>query len=173
MNYHPITRRQSIKKLFKISGGLALTGVITWPFQKTISAWAGSTHKKFIIEGIGQNPGYSVRTLARKVFEAAGGIQKFVSKQDVVVIKPNISWARPPDLAATTNPEVLEAVVELCQEAGAKKVRIADHTIHDARRWDGGEKNRSGSGLSTIFIDAEHEVTGTPSGCLARFFAAG
>jgi len=72
--------------------------------------------------------------LTRKVFEAAGGIQKFVSKQDVVVIKPNISWARSPDLAATTNPEVLEAVVELCQEAGAKKIRIADHTIHDARR---------------------------------------
>ena len=134
MNYHPITRRESIKKLLKISGGLALTGAMTWPFQKTISAWAGSTNKKFIVEGIGQNPEYSVKALAGKVFEAAGGIQKFVSKQDVVVIKPNISWARPPDLAATTNPEVLEAVVELCQEAGAKKVRIADHTIHDARR---------------------------------------
>jgi uncharacterized protein (DUF362 family) len=107
---------------------------MTWPFQKRISAWAASTHKKFIIEGIGQTPGFSVRDLVRKVFEAAGGIQKFVSRQDVVVIKPNISWARPPDLAATTNPEVLEAVVELCQEAGAKKVRIADHTIHDARR---------------------------------------
>jgi uncharacterized protein (DUF362 family) len=134
MNCHPITRRDSIKKLFKISGGLALTGIMTWPFQKTISAWAGSTDKKFIIEGIGQTPGFSVKDLVRKVFESAGGIQKFVSKQDVVVIKPNISWARPPDLAATTNPEVLEAVVELCQEAGAKKVRIADHTIHDARR---------------------------------------
>ena len=134
MNYHPITRRESIKKILKISGGLALTGVITWPFQKTSLAWAGSNNKKFIIEGIGQSHEYSVKVLARKVFEAAGGIQKFVSKQDVVVIKPNISWARPPYLAATTNPEVLEAVVELCQEAGAKKVRIADHTIHDARR---------------------------------------
>jgi uncharacterized protein (DUF362 family) len=134
MNCHPITRRESIKKLLEISGGLALTGVMTWPFQKTISAWAGSTNKKFIIEGIAQNREYSVKALAGKVFEAAGGIQKFISKQDVVVIKPNISWARPPDLAATTNPEVLEAVVELCQEAGANKVRIADHTIHDARR---------------------------------------
>jgi uncharacterized protein (DUF362 family) len=134
MNCYPITRRESIKKLFRMSGGFALTGVMTWPFQKAISAWAGSSNEKFIIEGIGQTPGYSVRALAGKVFEAAGGIQKFVSKQDVVVIKPNISWARPPDLAATTNPEVLEAVVELCQEAGAKKVRIADHTIHDARR---------------------------------------
>jgi uncharacterized protein (DUF362 family) len=37
-------------------------------------------------------------------------------------------------MAATTNPEVLKAVVELCQEAGAKKVRIADNTINDARR---------------------------------------
>ncbi len=134
MNCHPITRRQSIKKLFKISGALALTGAITWPFQKTILAKAGSTNERFIIEGIGQTPEYSVRRLTGKVFEAAGGIQKFVSKQDVVVIKPNISWARTPDLAATTHPEVLEAVIELCQEAGAKKVRIADHTIHDARR---------------------------------------
>jgi uncharacterized protein (DUF362 family) len=134
MNYHPITRRESIKKILKISGGLALTGAMTWPFQKTISAWAGSTNKKFIVEGIGQSHEYSVKALAGKVFEAAGGIQKFVSKQDVVVIKPNISWARSPDLAATTNPEVLEAVVELCQEAGAKKIRIADHTLHDARR---------------------------------------
>ncbi|RZB37023.1 MAG: hypothetical protein SRB2_01527 [Desulfobacteraceae bacterium Eth-SRB2] len=134
MNCHPITRRESIKKLFKITGSLALTGVMTCPFQKTISAWAGSTNKKFIVEGIGQNPEYSVKALVEKVFEAAGGIQKFVSRQDVVVIKPNISWARHPDLAATTHPEVLKAVVELCQEAGAKKVRIADHTIHDARR---------------------------------------
>jgi len=134
MNYHPITRRESIKKILKISRGLALTGVMTRPFQKTISARAGSTNKKFIIEGIGQSHKYSVKVLVRKVFEAAGGIQKFIVKQDVVVIKPNISWARQPYLAATTNPEVLEAVVELCQEAGAKKVRIADHTIHDARR---------------------------------------
>jgi uncharacterized protein (DUF362 family) len=51
-----------------------------------------------------------------------------------VVIKPNLSWARAPQFAATTHPEVLEAVVQLCQEAGAKRVRIADNTIHDARR---------------------------------------
>lgn len=134
MNCHPITRRESIKKLLKISGGFALTGVMTWPFQKSLSARAGSINQNFIIEGIGQSNEYSVKTLTRKVFEAAGGIHQFISKQDVVVIKPNLSWARPPYLAATTNPEVLEAVVELCQEAGAKKVRIADHTIHDARR---------------------------------------
>ena len=59
---------------------------------------------------------------------------RFVSRGDVVAIKPNISWARQPALAATTNPLVLEAVTELCYQAGAKKVRIVDNTINDARR---------------------------------------
>jgi len=134
MNNDPITRRESVKKLLKISGGLALTGMTAWPFQRDLAASPGLTRQNFVIEGIGQSQGYSVKALTQKVFEAAGGIQRFISKQDVVVIKPNISWARAPHLGATTHPEVLEAVVELCQEAGAKKVRIADHTIHDARR---------------------------------------
>ena len=114
MEHHPITRRESIKRLLQISGGLALTDILTSPLQKKFAAWAGPINEKFIVEGIGQSDGYSVKALTRKVFEAAGGIQRFVSKQDVVVIKPNISWARAPQLAATTNPEVLEAVIELC-----------------------------------------------------------
>jgi uncharacterized protein (DUF362 family) len=131
---HPITRRESLRKLLQLSGGLALSGVATWSVQSPLTAWAASEKKKFIIEGVGQTEPYDVNALTRKTFEAAGGISRFVSKGDVVVIKPNISWARAPKFAATTHPEVLEAVVELCQEAGAKRVRIADNTIHDARR---------------------------------------
>ncbi|MFC1489379.1 DUF362 domain-containing protein [Thermodesulfobacteriota bacterium] len=134
MSHHPITRRESIKKIFKISSGIALTRILPNPFQSSSLAAALPKGDKFIVEGTGQSKNYSIKMLTRKTFEAAGGIEKFISKQDVVVIKPNISWARPPHLAATTNPEVMTAVIELCQEAGAKKVRIADHTIHDARR---------------------------------------
>ncbi len=123
-----------MRKLLQISGGLALTGLSRGPLHGLGSAWAGTSTKGFIVEGLGQKKGYSVKKLTEKVFEAAGGITRFVSKGDVVVIKPNISWARRPDLAATTHPEVLEAVIELCYGAGAKKVRIADHTLHDARR---------------------------------------
>jgi uncharacterized protein (DUF362 family) len=133
MNFEKsITRRESLKRLLQLSGCLALTGAAPWPIQS--SAWAASEDRKFMIEGIGQANGYDVKALTRKTFEAAGGMQQFVSKGDVVVIKPNISWARRPDLAATTHPEVLQTVVELCLEAGAKRVRIADNTIHDARR---------------------------------------
>jgi uncharacterized protein (DUF362 family) len=130
----PITRRESIRKLLGLSASLAFAGAATWPFRKPLAANASSQNKKFICEGIGRAEGYSIKELTRKVFESVGGINSFVSKGDVVAIKPNLSWARSPELAATTNPEVLQALIELCQEAGAKKVRIADNTIHDARR---------------------------------------
>lgn len=127
----PMTRRESIQKMLRISSGIALAG--TTSLASPLSALAAQKNG-IIVEGIGEAEGYSIKTLTRNVFDAAGGINKFISKGDVVVIKPNISWARKPKFAATTNPEVLAAVVELCQEAGAKKVRIADNTIHDARR---------------------------------------
>jgi uncharacterized protein (DUF362 family) len=134
MNFNkPITRRESIQKLLKLTGSLAVAGVVSRPNQNR-SAVAATENKKFITEAFGQTEGYAVKTLTRNIFEAGGGMRRFVSNGDVVVIKPNISWARRPELAATTHPQVLEAIVELCQDAGAKKVRIADNTIHDARQ---------------------------------------
>ncbi|MEK6195731.1 MAG: DUF362 domain-containing protein [Deltaproteobacteria bacterium] len=129
-----MTRRESIKKLLRLWGGFSLggTAVLSWPAIKPAQAVVDSP--KFLVDGVGRTEGYSIKALTRKTFEAAGGMGSFVSKGDVVAIKPNISWARAPHLAATTNPEVLEAVIELCQEAGAKKVRIVDHTIHGAKR---------------------------------------
>jgi uncharacterized protein (DUF362 family) len=70
----------------------------------------------------------------RKAVELLGGMSSFVSKDDVVFVKPNISWDRPPVQAATTNPTVVETVVTMVLEAGAKKVIIADNTCNDARR---------------------------------------
>ncbi|MEE8397834.1 MAG: DUF362 domain-containing protein [Desulfobacterales bacterium] len=129
-----ISRRESIKKLLKISGGLALGSVVSGTGPCPGLGIAETKKEGFLVEGIGESDGYAVKTLVRNVFEAAGGMKTFIARGDVVVIKPNLSWARAPHLAATTNPEVLEAVIELCQEAGAKKVRIVDNTIHNARR---------------------------------------
>jgi len=130
----PITRRESIRKLLRWSGYVTFAGAAQWPLYTLPDAWATTANKRFIVEGFGQTDGFSVKELTKKVFEAAGGIKRFVSRGDVVAIKPNISWARHPQFAATTHPEVLAAVIELCQEAGAKRVRIADNTIHDARK---------------------------------------
>lgn len=130
----PITRRESLKRIARISVGFAGAALGVSSLLPASAARATPGDKRFLVEGVGSNEGYRVKDLTRKVFEAAGGMGRFVSKGDVVAIKPNISWARSPELAATTNPEVVEAVVELCFDAGAKKVRIADNTIHEARR---------------------------------------
>jgi len=123
-----------MQRLLAVSGGLALGGIVRWPEGLTRKAWAAADRGKFLVEAVAGEPAVSVRDLTRKTFEAVGGMGRFVSKGDVVVVKPNISWARAANLGATTHPEVMEAVVELCQEAGAKKVRIVDNTIHDAAR---------------------------------------
>jgi len=133
MDKYPISRRDSLKKILRISGGLAFGSAVGGVFPSLASS-AAAEERGFIIDGICESGDYDVKALTRKVFEAAGGIGRFISKGDVVVVKPNLSWARRPELAATTNPIVLEAVVELCLEAGAKKVRIADNTINPARR---------------------------------------
>ena len=72
--------------------------------------------------------------LVRKAVEELGGMSRFVSKGDVVVLKPNISWDRVPAQAATTNPDVVAEVVRLCLDAGAKKVKIFDRTLNEPRR---------------------------------------
>jgi len=130
----PITRREAIRKGLIISGSVLLAGTLGRPDLKSPVALAEQKKGGFVVEGVGKAEGYSVAELTKRVFDAAGGMQQFVSKGDVVVVKPNISWARAPNLAATTNPEVLEAVIKLAFNAGAKKVRIVDNTIHDARR---------------------------------------
>ena len=59
-----------------------------------------------------------------------GGMERFIQRGDVVMIKPNVAFDRPPALAATTHPDALRAVAKLCFEAGASKVIVADNPIN-------------------------------------------
>jgi uncharacterized protein (DUF362 family) len=74
------------------------------------------------------------RLLTRKAIEALGGMGRFVSKGDRVLVKPNIGWDRRPEQAVDTNPDVVAALVELCYQAGAKKVIVTDNSTHPAER---------------------------------------
>jgi uncharacterized protein (DUF362 family) len=78
--------------------------------------------------------GQSPERLVRSAIDALGGIRKFISRGDIVVVKPNIGWDRTPEQAGNTNPEVVSAVVKLCFEAGAKKVKVFDRPVNDPRR---------------------------------------
>ena len=54
--------------------------------------------------------GESPSQITKEAIAALGGIDRFVSKGDLVVIKPNIGWDRSPEQAACTNPEVVRAL---------------------------------------------------------------
>lgn len=78
--------------------------------------------------------GKSATASVRAAIDGLGGIRRFISRGDIVVVKPNIGWDRTVEFAANTNPEVVASVVRLCIEAGAKKVKVFDHPVSDARR---------------------------------------
>lgn len=78
--------------------------------------------------------GSSPSKITEMAINALGGMRRFISRGDVVVLKPNMAWDRTPEQAANTNPEVVGEVVRLCFEAGAKKVKVFDRTVNDPRR---------------------------------------
>jgi uncharacterized protein (DUF362 family) len=53
-------------------------------------------------------------------------MKRFVRSGDLVVIKPNVVVARAPEFAATTNPDVVAAIVAMAFEAGAGDVVVVD-----------------------------------------------
>jgi len=63
-----------------------------------------------------------------------GGMERFISKGDVVTIKPNLGWDRTSAQGANTNPVLVKTVAELCLQAGAKKVMVTDVPCNEARR---------------------------------------
>lgn len=69
-----------------------------------------------------------------EAIKAIGGMDKFVSKNDTVLIKPNMAWDRTPEQAGNTNPQVIAALVELSFKSGAKRVNVFDRTCNDTRR---------------------------------------
>ncbi len=66
--------------------------------------------------------------LVRRALAALGGMEQFVRPGDDVIVKPNICVAyHSYEYAATTNPWVVAALVRLCLEAGARRVRVMDY----------------------------------------------
>ena len=72
--------------------------------------------------------------LVRTAIEELGGIHRFVSHADIVLVKPNIGWDRTPEQAANTNPLIVAEIVRQCWNAGAKRVIVTDVSCNDARR---------------------------------------
>ncbi len=122
-------RRDFIKKLFQTILGLFGLNAFSKILPPLIAAEKSITAPVIAVARKGP-PG----KLVRIAVDALGGISKFVNPDDEVIIKPNLSWDRTPELAATTNPLVLKEVILLCLEAKAKKIKIIDRPCNDPER---------------------------------------
>ena len=102
--------------------------------------WATSSGPQLSIMRYGSSPTEpdgiqeDAQRLTRAAIEALGGMERFISRGDVVWVKPNIAWSARPQQAATTNPDVVATVVKMCFGAGASEVHVSDNTCHKAQR---------------------------------------
>jgi len=71
--------------------------------------------------------------MVQRALAALGGMGQFVRSGDDVIVKPNICVSyHTYEYAATTNPWVVSALVRLCLEAGARRVRVMDYPFGGA-----------------------------------------
>ncbi|MGC4063683.1 MAG: DUF362 domain-containing protein [Polyangiaceae bacterium] len=78
--------------------------------------------------------GSSPERNVRATLGALGGIERFVTAKDKVLIKPNIAWDRRPEQGATTDPRVVAEIVRACRAAGVERLRVLDCPVDDANR---------------------------------------
>jgi uncharacterized protein (DUF362 family) len=87
-----------------------------------------------------------------KAIEAFGGMKKFVTKGNKVVVKPNMGWDVSPERGGNTHPKLVSRIIKQCYEAGAKEVYVFDHTC-DA--WQKAYKN---SGIEAAVKEAGGKI---------------
>lgn len=139
-----VTRREAMLQILRAGGiAAAATGAGFWLSSRSTrptSAAAGQARRDHRVHSASDLPAMAVTTggepaaLGQRALADLGGMRRFVARQDVVVIKPNIAWDRTPEQAATTNPDLVAEVVRQCWHAGAKRVIVTDVSCNEPRR---------------------------------------
>jgi uncharacterized protein (DUF362 family) len=170
------SRREALKRLGATAGvlaGAAVGGRILWDHGGFGVASSGDKRQVrdyrigpqpqelaqlAVARGAKEGPAPTAEALVRRAVDALGGMKRFVSRGDVVVIKPNIGWDRMPIHAANTNPDVVEAVINLAFDAGAKKVVVADGSCNDPNRCfqRSGIWRKAYNAHAEVILPAEH-----------------
>lgn len=155
----PVTRREAMLQLLRAGGAaVGLAGLGAWMSERSrqpiaesaaraqrdhrVAAdtrWPQMTVVQFAHDGAA--PGDALiaepgepRALVVRALDDLGGMRRFISKQDVVVLKPNIAWDRTPEQAANTNPELVAEVARQCWHAGARRVIVTDVSCNEPQR---------------------------------------
>lgn len=139
-----IERREAIRRLLGVGGlaagaagaGLWLSSRSHRPAEPPLPATrrVSIIHADPLLPELCVAKGADPRALVRAAVDALGGMRRFVSRGEVVLIKPNIGWDRVPEQAANTNPDVVAELVRLCLDAGAARVLVTDVPCNEPQR---------------------------------------
>jgi uncharacterized protein (DUF362 family) len=163
-----MTRREAMLQLLRLGGvaaGAAGAGIwLSERSQRPIAGLAREARRDHRVAADALWPKISVvqngepQALVRQALENLGGMGRFIGKQDVVVLKPNIAWDRTPEQAANTNPDLVAEVVRQCWQAGAKRVIVTDVSCNEPQRCfhrSGIEAAARAAGAEVILPDPE------------------
>lgn len=98
----------------------------------------------------------SAQDILPKIVEKMGGISQFVKPGARVMIKPNMSFANPPEWGTGTSPEAVYTMAKMCIDAGAKRVIICDNTLKEP------ELCKEKTGIGAAVKDLKGVVIFTP-----------
>jgi len=139
-----LSRREALIRLLRVAGaGVGTAGAALWLSQHSSHPKAAGAVTAKHSHTVVSNPSFpdmaiiqgdDPTLLARQAIEELGGMRRFVSRGEIVLVKPNIGWDRTPEQAANTNPDVVAEVVRQCLKVGAKRVIVTDVSCNDPRR---------------------------------------
>ncbi len=142
-----LSRRDALRRFGRaaaVLGGSAAVGLSLWDREGAVRRDAGAharTRDYRVQEDRPNLPQLAIartstdpEVLTRTALDGLGGMARFVTRGDVVAIKPNIGWDRTPVQAANTNPLVVAALVRMALDAGAKRVIVTDSSCNEASR---------------------------------------
>ncbi|HNR34909.1 MAG TPA: DUF362 domain-containing protein [Candidatus Hydrogenedentes bacterium] len=122
-------RRVFIRRAAALAGSLVLGGTTGHAepsdVQMAIAKWDNPLDSDEGLKSVAVK-------LAERAIADLGGMSRFVKRNDVVWLKPNMAFAMAPEYAVNTNPDVVAALVTMCLEAGAKEVKVGDSGLSGA-----------------------------------------
>jgi uncharacterized protein (DUF362 family) len=125
------TRRDFLRIAGVAAAGAALAGAgcgsqpaMAPPLSDRLSSAPPKRHRR---PPLAVARGGDAASITAAAIAALGGMKAFVKRGDDVIVKPNICTGyHGPEYAATTDPDVVGALVGLCLAAGAGRVRVMD-----------------------------------------------
>jgi len=123
-----LTRREFLLQMARAAAFYEMSRHLPWFVPSTPVAAAALLPEVVVAQGTNAD---SASSLLKLALDNLGGIGRFIKAGQSVCIKPNATWAYPPDTCSSTDPDLLRTLIHMVREAGASRIVVVDHCTLD------------------------------------------